>query len=182
MVIDPGVRDTWIPVFMRELSDMITVKRSTLIDGHTTELDGHIEAITWHITKGEWICTWQLSPHFAAPTLGSGTLNTTDDWKVPTLLNSWVNVGTGANPPAGYRKEGEWVALRGIVKDGATLTSVIMQLPAGYRPHFTVRFVVASGSAYVQAYVAVNGDVGLVTGTGGSTSSVDLGAIRFRVI
>jgi hypothetical protein len=179
MVIDPGVRDTWIPVLSRELSEMITVKRSTLVDGHTTTLDGHIEAITWHITKGLWECTWQLSPHFAAPTLGSGTLNTTDDWKVPTLLNSWVDFG-GANPPAGYRKEGDWIALRGLVKNG-TLTSPILQLPVGYRPPFPMRFAVPSGTATAQAYAAINGDVGLVSGTGGSSTSVDLGPIRFRV-
>jgi len=181
MVIDPGVRDTWLPVLERELSDMITVKRPTLIDGHTTTLDGHIEAITWHITKGMWQCTWQLSPHFAAPTLGWGTMNTTDDWKVPTLLNSWVNVGTGTNPPAGYRKEGDWIYLRGLVKDGATLTSVILQLPVGYRPAFNARFTVPSGSASAQAYVTPAGDVALITGTGGSTASVELGPIRFKV-
>jgi len=177
MVIDPGVRDTWIPVFMRELSDMITVKRSTLVDGHTTELDGHIEAITWHITKGEWICTWQLSPHFTAPTLGSGTLNTDDDWKVPTLLNSWVNYGA-PEPDAGYRKEGDWVYLRGYVKNGS-LSVPIYTLPVGYRPPGDARVAVITSTGAGSLLVQNDGDVILVSG---GTGYVDLSPMRFRVI
>lgn len=186
MVIDPGVRDTWIPVLERDLSDMITVKRSTLVDGHTTELDAHIEAIAWHISKGMWICTWQLSPHFGAPTLGSGTLNTTDDWidvaSGVGFLNGWHNFG-GTNAPAAYRREGEWVYLRGLVTGGTPGTSAgtMFHLPTGYRPPYTVFLPVMSsgvlGEVHVRGYTQ-----GYVIAVSGSTVYFDLSAIRFRVV
>lgn len=175
MVIDPGVRDTWIPVLSRELSDLITVKRRTLIDGFTLEMDAHIEAITWRIRKGLWRCTWQLSPHFTG-SLVAGTLNTTDDWLVPTFLNGWTDYS--AAQAVGYRKEGEWVYLRGRVKDG-TIPLRVFTLPVGYRPAVASRFTVDSDEAF--GSVLVN-TIGQVTITVGVNTSVYLDGISFRVI
>ncbi len=55
-------------------------------------------------------------------------------WIAPTLLNSWVNFGSG-RVEAGYRKfpDGR-VEIRGAVKNGASPTSTMFTLPAGYRP------------------------------------------------
>jgi hypothetical protein len=179
MVIDPGVRDTWVDVLERELSDMITVTRRTLVDGHTLTLDAHIEAIEWHITKGMWRCTWQLSPHFGAPTLGSGTLNTTDDWLVPTLLNGWVNF-SGSAVPAGYRKEGDWVYLRGFLKDG--IDNTIFTLPVGYRPPYTMHYPVVTTTAGT-SHVNVTSSGGVVGNPAVVVDGqVDLSGIFFRVI
>jgi hypothetical protein len=177
MSIDPAVRGSWDAVLAREISDMITVKRGTLYAGAITTLDAHIEAIEWQIQMQLWIVTWQLSPHFTT-TPGAGTLNTLSNWKVPTLLNSWVDYGAG-RPPAGYRREGDWVYLRGAVKDGTTAAHRIMTLPVGYRPPYDYVQIINSGGVAAQLLIQADGDVFAV---GGSTTSVDLSGILFRVI
>lgn len=55
-------------------------------------------------------------------------------WTVPTLLNSWVNYGSG-NVDAAYRKVNDLVYIRGQVKSGTTTSGTsIFTLPAGFRP------------------------------------------------
>jgi len=53
-------------------------------------------------------------------------------WIAPTFQNGWVNYGLGWCP-AGYRKIGDIVYLRGLIKSGA-LNTAIFTLPAGYIP------------------------------------------------
>jgi hypothetical protein len=53
-------------------------------------------------------------------------------WTAPTFVNSWVNFGAG-NQVAQYRKVGDTVEMRGIVKSGVSGT-VCFTLPAGFRP------------------------------------------------
>jgi hypothetical protein len=180
LTIDAGVRDTWDSVIPREISHRITIKRRTLNGGTPYDADAFIEAIEWHISKGLWLLSWQLSPVFV-PGPVSGTLSTTDDWKVPTLLNGWVDYG-GTNPPAGYRKEGEWIYLRGAVKNGTvgTTGSTMFTLPVGYRPAFNVFFPVVTGAGVIgQVGVQPDGDVPAISGT---NTFFDLSTIRFRVI
>ncbi len=55
-------------------------------------------------------------------------------WLAPTLVNFWVNFGSG-RVDAGYRKLADGrIELRGCVKNGSSPTSTITTLPAGYRP------------------------------------------------
>ena len=53
-------------------------------------------------------------------------------WVAPTFTNSWVNYGSGFQT-AGYRRIGDVVYLRGLVKLG-TLGTSMFTLPVGYRP------------------------------------------------
>jgi|KBSMisStaDraftv2_1062788.scaffolds.fasta_scaffold780071_1 hypothetical protein len=53
-------------------------------------------------------------------------------WNTATLVNSWVAFSAG-NPPLQYRKIGDTVQLRGLIKGGAS-GPTITTLPAGYRP------------------------------------------------
>lgn len=188
LVIDPGVRDEWHIHLSRELSDLITINRTTLYAGATATFDQHIEAIEWVIEKGKWIVTWSLTPHFTVSPL-AGSLVTADTWKVPTLQNSWVDYGAG-RPPAGYRREGAWVYLRGAVKNGATAGSRIMTLPVGYRPPYDHVQTVMSGTTNptppptelrdaAQLLIQTDGDVFCV---GGGNASVDFSGVLFRVI
>lgn len=85
------------------------------------------------------------------------------DWIAPTLLNSWVNVGTGYQP-AQYRKVGTRVDVRFAVKNGTT--SPIFNLPAGYRPSATHSFSVpvhdnTSAPDYGHIEVFPTGDISL---------------------
>jgi hypothetical protein len=53
-------------------------------------------------------------------------------WIAPTLQNGWVDFGTGF-ATAGYRKIGNQVMLRGVIKGGTTtINTVLFTLPAGY--------------------------------------------------
>lgn len=89
-------------------------------------------------------------------------------WTAPTLLNSWVNYGTGGNA-AGYWKDASgWVHLRGLVKSGTPgASSVIFTLPSGSRPttddHF---FATASNAAYGTCWIQLDGDVIAASGSG----------------
>ena len=66
--------------------------------------------------------TWDLVTSYAAP------------WSTATLVNSWANFGSG-NQDAQYRKIGDIVYVRGMVKNGTTTAgTTIYNLPVGYRP------------------------------------------------
>jgi hypothetical protein len=56
----------------------------------------------------------------------------TTAWITPTLVNSWLNYGFGFRT-ARYRKIGDITYIEGLVKLGATGTT-IFTLPEGFRP------------------------------------------------
>lgn len=101
-------------------------------------------------------------------------------WTYPGLLNAWQNYGDPYQG-ASYRKDSaELVHLSGGVKDGTPgATSIIFELPTGYRPSATLRFAVASDSATNPAHVEINtnGEVVIVVG---STTLTSLAGITFR--
>ena len=183
LTIDPGVRDTWTDVLPRDISDRITITRRTLNGGTPYSADAFIEAVEWRITKGLWECTWLLSPVFV-PGPVTGTLSTTSDWKdVATgigFLNGWHNLG-GVNGPVEYRKEGEWVYLRGLAAGGTVGTSgsTMFTLPVGYRPPYNTFQPVMSSGTLGEVGIQTDGDVPAISG---SSVYFDLSAIRFRVI
>ena len=58
-------------------------------------------------------------------------------WIEATLLNNWSNYNVTSYNSCGYRKIGNQVFLKGMVKSNTTLTTTtryIFQLPYGYRP------------------------------------------------
>lgn len=56
-------------------------------------------------------------------------------WATPTLLNSWVNYGSGYAEVGYYRDALGCVRLRGFIRGGTTTdTTPLLILPAGYRP------------------------------------------------
>ena len=100
-------------------------------------------------------------------------------WIAPTLLNSWVDFGSG-DQPSGYMKDHlGFVHLRGLVKTG-TVGSPIFNLPAGYRPAKDENFPTISNGALGR--LKINGTtatVGDVIPVAGSNVYFSLAGISF---
>jgi hypothetical protein len=87
-----------------------------------------------------------------------------EDWIAPTLQNDWVNYGTANYNAAGYRKVGNVVHLRGLLKDGTVGTVPAFTLPEGYRPAKQEIYGTVSNGAFGEVRVLTNGEVRLVVG------------------
>jgi hypothetical protein len=99
-------------------------------------------------------------------------------WTAPTFLNGWSNYSTAVYQQAGYRKIGDQVFLRGLVK-GGTL-GVIFTLPVGFRPVLIEHFAVSSNDLYGSLNIT---DTGVVqTGAVASTIWVSLANIQFSTV
>lgn len=97
-------------------------------------------------------------------------------WTGFTFANSWVNFD--ATHPAQYRKVGDGVELRGLVKNG-TPGATITTLPAGNRPNQADEtFPVLSNGIF--AYLSVT-SAGVITSTG-SNVYIYLDGIRFSTV
>ncbi|MCK4820144.1 hypothetical protein KA005_30545, partial [bacterium] len=98
-----------------------------------------------------------------------------EPWRVPTLLNSWVNSGGGRTDTLYYKDKTGAVHIVGSIK-GGTVGSPIFTLPVGYRPLKT-QYIPASddvGALYLD--VDSSGNVTLPFGS--STFVYFSGAIR----
>lgn len=98
--------------------------------------------------------------------------------EVTAFENSWVNYGS-TNQTAGYVKDAfGFVHIKGCVKNGSGIPTVIFTLPAGYRPTSNESFVVeTTGSALGACFVQTNGTV--IASYGGGTSYFWLSGITF---
>ena len=110
-------------------------------------------------------------------------------WTQVTPINSWVNYG-GGHQTCAYRKVGDIVYIRGLVKGGTasgTSTGNVFVLPVGMRPSaqeiWTVlasNSVVGDGRARVDVFT--DGSVRVVAmGTNSTTAYLSLAGIAFAV-
>ena len=80
-----------------------------------------------------------------------------------TLAGSWASYGWAGGHywgPARYYKDSNgYVHLRGVVTGGATATSLVTTLPAGFRPGGRTMFSTISNGAHAGCDVYANGDV-----------------------
>lgn len=91
-------------------------------------------------------------------------------WTQATLVNSWVNYGLTWDTAA-YRKVGDIVYLRGLVKNGS-IPGAIFTLPSGYRPPADILFAAdmdANKHARIDVYTS-----GIVHCQGGDGTNVYL--------
>lgn len=150
-----------------------------------------------------WVDTTTVAPNFSAGQITFtpvGTIAATDvqtaiaevaaeavqanvPWIAPTLLNSWVNFDTSLYSAAGYRKVGDLVELRGLVKSG-TIGLAVFNLPVGYRPTRSHHLPVAANDAYGTCRVngSSGGAPGDVVASAGSVSWFSLDNIRFSTL
>lgn len=79
-------------------------------------------------------------------------------WTAPTLLNSWVNFG-GTQQVAQYRKIGDIVYLRGLIRFG-TINLPAFTLPAGFRPPADLVFPSQDNNTMGRVdVISINGNV-----------------------
>jgi len=100
-----------------------------------------------------------------------------DKWIAPTLINAFVNVGSG-NSLAGYYKDPNGVVrLRGRLATGASGASPFT-LPIGFRPSATKIFPIVSNGVFGTVSIT---SLGVVTLTGNSTYYA-LDSISFKAV
>jgi hypothetical protein len=99
----------------------------------------------------------------------------------PTLLNSWVNYGSGFMN-AGYMKdEFGFVHIRGTLKSG-TFNNVAFTLPVGYRPNASIAVPGISGSLVAgNVLILTDGSVDPDFPAGTSTNFLTISNIKFKV-
>lgn len=95
----------------------------------------------------------------------------------------WSNsAGQGANPqaPAGYRKTGTDVELRGTV-GGTNQGALMFILPSGFRPAYQVVIPVSGTEAFAVVKINPNGQV-LFTAPNSNQTMVSLHGVRFSTL
>lgn len=101
-------------------------------------------------------------------------------WQVPALNAPWTNYGD-AFANAAYRKDGNRVQLRGLVKGGSG-SSIVFLLPVGFRPLAQHLFVINTDIAVaVRIDVRSNGEVYLPQATSAPLGWMSLDSVSFYV-
>lgn len=103
----------------------------------------------WSITRQADLSAYTLSRAVTKGLLATGY---DSGWVNATYLNSWATYG-GSYAPAGYRRQGSLVQVRGLVAGGVIGTATpIFNLPVGFRPNYGRLFpgianIITSGAA-----------------------------------
>lgn len=96
----------------------------------------------------------------------------------PAFQNGWVNFNAGY-APLSFKKSGETIHVRGVVKDGSPANSVIFTLPEDYRPSASMTFAqIAGGTLLCWINVKGNGEVQIIGGGSASYTGVTLSFCR----
>jgi hypothetical protein len=98
-------------------------------------------------------------------------------WTAPAFLNGWGNFGSGY-APAGYRKIGDIVSLRGLVS-GGTVGQPVFVLPVGFRPAHNNIFAV-DGYNHIHCTLDINVN-GNTTFGNGSNTHISMSGVSFSV-
>jgi hypothetical protein len=96
---------------------------------------------------------------------------------VTAFLNSWVNFDatSATDRRTQYRKDGDSVEIRGVVKSGGAGT-IIFVLPKAFRPQRLYNFPAPSSTGYGQVSVTRDGEVKHASG---GVASFFLDGVRF---
>lgn len=99
---------------------------------------------------------------------------------VTVFGGTWVNYDTNLYTAAAYRKVGDIVYLRGLVKGGVTQTP-IFTLPVGYRPNPNRYHHLAAIANDAAAVVRVGGDGIVLASSGNVTTWWSIDSLSFSV-
>ncbi|RYU94236.1 Kelch repeat-containing protein [Emticicia agri] len=108
-----------------------------------------------------------------------GQLQNIESFTAASLINSWVNYDAPTYAAAAFYKDKKsLVYLKGIIKDGTTTSStVLFNLPVGYRPAEISVFAVLNGASYGRVDIFPNGDVKIISG---GNTFLSLDGISFK--
>lgn len=109
-------------------------------------------------------------------------VNTIPNWTIATLINNWAQFGANYAYAAYTKQPNGLVLLRGAIKSGAVST-IIFNLPTGYRPQYDAAFASVDGNNNHCTVVArADGTVVLLASTGYTvnTSFISLDVVRFQ--
>ncbi len=85
-------------------------------------------------------------------------------WLAPTLLNSWVDFG-GTEQVAQFRKVGDMVQIRGVIKSGTVGFADAFVLPDGMWPPANLPLAIQSNGALAGLYITSAGSVQVFFGS-----------------
>jgi len=96
-----------------------------------------------------------------------------EDRKTPTLLNGWVNYGSGYESATYWKDKCDVVHISGFIKSGSTTDgTVIFNLPEGYRPRASEEFITVSLNVICVIDIYATGNVAIRTGANGGWLSL----------
>ena len=103
------------------------------------------------------------------------------EWvSVSSFGTNWGNLG-GTSEVVQYRRDGNWVTLRGVANWSAGKSLQIFTLPDGYRPRARENFAVdANPQVHAVITPATNGDVEFVSATA-TAGYASVSGVRFWV-
>jgi hypothetical protein len=157
------------------------------LKGYTTGIDGARTAVIRYTNSTD--ANWANARHDAYDHsfYCNGSLvfsaNATggigEAWTAVTYNTGWVDFDaawTGAQ----YKKVGDLVFVRGMVKRTSGVATVMFTLPAGYRPTKNIMFAQLSNSAVARVDIYPDGTVNMLVGS--ATDWVNLNGIVFSTL
>jgi len=96
----------------------------------------------------------------------TGTLGET--WSNLSFASGWGNYGSGYTDGQ-YKKVGDFVFLRGLVKRTSGSSTIIATLPSGYRPSGREMYLAVSGNSGDRVDITTAGELTIVAGTDTAT-------------
>lgn len=176
---DERIRDDVLAAVLAEPTSLTHAAAGSAVPAATETAPGKVELATAAETATGTDTTRAVHPAGLKPLLDAKAGVVADSgWISVTFQNGWADFGPGYSTGQ-YRKIGNRVSLKGMVKNG-TMGSPIFTLPSAYRPANSelVQFPVASNDAFGIVYI--NGSGGVISNVG-SNVWVALTGITFLV-
>ena len=136
----------------------------------------NIGSVIWNATTGVEVGTIVNSTQ-----LDLKANKAQEAWIAPTLLNGWINFGSGYETAGYYKDEFGVVHLKGLIRTGTTTAGTILfTLPVGYRPTLSTFFVNANSARLESTQISIESN-GNVLGYGLNATWTSLEQISFKV-